>query len=131
MSETPFNAARAALDQLRDQAQRAADEAERFTSVIQSRDYEGWSRRREVCVRVGANGLITAIEYARAAPATSRYQLSSAVMEAHDRALLALREAVDEVAAQVFADAPELASATIAQYHQAIPGRVDLLDDEG
>ncbi len=126
----PFFEARDEIERLRTDAHRAANEAAEFATRLQSREYSGSSRRREVTVRVGADGLVRDIAFARSAPSTMPARLGQAVVEAHDRALLALRDAVDELAAESFPNSPDLARLTTSQYHDGMPARVDLAADE-
>lgn len=126
----PFLEAREEMERLREQAHRSADEATEFAARIEQREYTGHSRRREVSVRVGSDGLVRDITFARSAPATSPARLGQALIEAHDRALLLLRDTVDELAAEAFPTSPDLARVTTVQYHEAMPARVDLAGDE-
>lgn len=123
-------AARERLEQLREQTHRAARETQEFAQRLEEREYVGWSGRREVGVRVGSDGLIRDVEFTRSAPTMSPATLSRLTMEAHDRALLALRDAVDELAAESLPSAPELSSLMTATYHQSIPERVEVLRDD-
>ncbi|WP_261166467.1 YbaB/EbfC family nucleoid-associated protein [Microbacterium sp. Marseille-Q6965] len=123
-------AARQRLEQLRQEAHRAAQESQAFAQNLEAREHVGWSSRREVRVRVGSDGLIRDVEFTPSAPSLSPATLSRLTMEAHDRALLALRDAVDELAAHALPSSPELSTLMSASYHQSIPSRVEVLRDD-
>lgn len=71
----PFFEAREEVERLRQDAHQAANEATEFATWLQSREYTGHSRRREVTVRVGTDGLVRDIAFARSAPSTTPARL--------------------------------------------------------
>ncbi|MDT0156252.1 YbaB/EbfC family nucleoid-associated protein [Microbacterium sp. ARD32] len=126
LDEEQIMAARDRLAQLQREAEAAAADSAQLADRLASRSYRAWSRGRDVQVTVGADGLVQGVEFTGDAMTLSPRMLAAATLDAHEKALVVLRESVEEEVAQAPDSFSGLRGAILADLHRVIPVDDDL-----
>lgn len=129
LNDEQIMAARDRLKKLQREAEEAATDSAQLAGRLASQSHRAWSRGRDVQVTVGSDGLVQGVDFTGKAMNLSPRMLAAATLDAHQKALVALRQSVEEAVEEAPHSVHGLGGAILADLHRVIPVKDDPSDD--